>query len=758
MVTEVPASKKKYFIAVAIVAVILAIAGKIFLEVASAAVADVYDEAYYLKKNPDIAEELSSSSHAAILCHFIFHGMKEGRVASKSFDPYYYKRNNEDIAELCGDDMTQYYIHYLRQGKDEGRAASGISLVSQTLPSANFALSDERIVLNGRLTAKDAAEFTYVCRDENLLGKEAVLYELPPYAYDITQATAVQNLKLAEKGSLNFAPENAHNKYIITVTGDNSRSNWAYPTNPEILGDGIPLAMPTPSSKKGLQINLELDDIKELDPSFVFINVLVSDFIDTTKKYNSYVYEHGGKEYYFNKDTVDFYDQYISALNRQGFIVCAGFISKFREDVPGLYYPHIDKDTNATFYALNTASKEGYELMEALFSFITARYNGTASAHGLIAKWMVGNEVNDSAVYNHLGELPRLQYVEEYARTFRLVYNAVKKNCPGAKVYATLEPWWNLPEHDMIFSGRNFLTDFNAVMRQEGNIDWGVAYHAYSYPLSDPKVLNDATATLGDDGKNLTDPTHFAVDNVDTIMITMKNLDVLINFLQQADFLNPEQKVRSIILSEQGYTSNSVLYGACEAEQAASLTYAYYKAEMNKYIDAFIYFLQTDDNNASLGNAYYQFGLQSTPDGKKHRKLSYDVYRVMDTKNSLTELDFIKNILKIKSWGDVIPDFSEDVFLALKDPKDTGLGKGNDRSDISAAEVENIAPQAYTGFECLPDVAVTFSGRKLQNDVDYDVVYQDNIEPGKGRAIIIGLGQFTGLKEVSFEICQEKCR
>lgn len=229
----------------------------------------------------------------------------------------------------------------------------------------------------------------------------------------------------------------------------------------------------------------------------------------------------------------------------------------------------------------------------------------------------------------------------------------------------------------------------------------------------------------------------------------MENIEVLTAFMQQETFLDRNGEVRSIILSEQGYTSNSNLYGRCEAQQAASMVYAYYKAEMNEDIDAFIYFVQRDNSAASLENNYYLFGLWGeAEDGDLTKKLSHDVYKVMDRRESLQELGYMKNILGIEEWNEVIPNFDAAVFDGFE-----GMdAQSGDKKNISSVVVDEIPVQEYTGQEQLPEIYVSIDGTYLENDVDYDVVFLDNIEIGEAKAVIVGINEFTGIKEVNFRI------
>ena len=529
-------------------------------------------------------------------------------------------------------------------------------------------------------------------------------------------------------------------------------SDFSYISNPELLCkfDG---AFPVAKSKKGLQIMDDIDSVEELDPAYTFMNLIVEDIMSPSNESEKdlFVYRYKGKDYYFYKDSIDYYDNLISRLTRDGINVCASIISVYKAEWEFIYYPGVTAETKATFFALNTTDELSVNYIEAFVMFMSERYSGKSNQYGAITKWMVGNEVNDSGVYNYMGQKILSEYVEEYVRTFRIIYNLIKTNNKNANVYVVMEPWWGIDDNGMVYGGKNFLDAFNAKIAQQGNIDWGLAYHAYSYPMCDPKVLNDDEAALSDDGINMTEKSHFTKDTIDTATITMKNISVLTEYLHNDSYLTSSGKVRSIILSEQGYTSNSNLYGKCEAQQAASMVYAYYKAQMNEDIDAFIYFLQMDDNAASLGNSYYQFGLCKQENGNFYKKLSYDVFRVMDTKESLQELDFIKDILDVTNWDEIMPEFNDKVFeMSVKGDSNYSINLG--KKDISKGLIATIAEQNYTGKECLPDILIEYNGEKLQNDKDYDVVYLNNIEEGEAQVIVVGLNKYYGILKTSFVI------
>lgn len=641
----------------------------------------IYDKEYYWEHNKDVSEKFDRNDETDILNYFISNGMDEGSVASKNFDVSYYRLHNEDLSMLYGDSMKLYYLHYILYGYKEGR--KGTDPYKREHENNVVTVPQYSIPLNCYIDAEGKIALDFKCNDNKLLGVPYVLYELETYQYDLKKATLVQIGKLQEFNELHVSLNDVNHKFVLVNKQTKQQlSDFSYISNPELLCkfDG---AFPVAKSKKGLQIMDDIDSVEELDPAYTFMNLIVEDIMSPSNESEKdlFVYRYKGKDYYFYKDSIDYYDNLISRLTRDGINVCASIISVYKAEWEFIYYPGVTAETKATFFALNTTDELSVNYIEAFVMFMSERYSG-------------------------------------------------KSNQYGAK---------------------NFLDAFNAKIAQQGNIDWGLAYHAYSYPMCDPKVLNDDEAALSDDGINMTEKSHFTKDTIDTATITMKNISVLTEYLHNDSYLTSSGKVRSIILSEQGYTSNSNLYGKCEAQQAASMVYAYYKAQMNEDIDAFIYFLQMDDNAASLGNSYYQFGLCKQENGNFYKKLSYDVFRVMDTKESLQELDFIKDILDVTNWDEIMPEFNDKVFeMSVKGDSNYSINLG--KKDISKGLIATIAEQNYTGKECLPDILIEYNGEKLQNDKDYDVVYLNNIEEGEAQVIVVGLNKYYGILKTSFVI------
>ena len=76
--------------------------------------------------------------------------------------------------------------------------------------------------------------------------------------------------------------------------------------------------------------------------------------------------------------------------------------------------------------------------------------------------------------------------------------------------------------------------------------------------------------------------------------------------------------------------------------------------------------------------------------------------------------------------------------------------------DISEAEIDGIANQTYTGSEITPVLKITYNGKTLREGADYNVIYTNNVNPGKAKATVTGIGNFSGTASVEFNIVENQ--
>ena len=417
-------------------------------------------------------------------------------------------------------------------------------------------------------------------------------------------------------------------------------------------------------SKKGLQIYFGmLSDVEELGISEAFLNIPIESVLSNSV--TKYSYNYNGKTYYFNT-VIEDYDTVISKLTDMGINVTVAFVNQYQSGYEYLLYPGVTRRDGTVYYGINTATEEGKTAVEALCHFIAGRYNGTEN--GKISNYIIGNEVNDNIGYNYVGEMEIEEYVSVYYQTFKTMYDALRAENAGANVYIPLEPRWTTDNTTEEYAGRDFIELFDELSKDDGNIYWNIAFHPYSFPSVNNNVLADGAPSTNENGKT-TDGGEIT-DSQYTKLISMKNINVLTDYMQSSKMRNNDGEVRSIILSEQGYTSESPVSGVDEKLQAASIAYAYYAAEMNPYIDAFILNGHVD---TPIENSYFKFGLWNSEWSSEKNsyvpttpKYAYKMYKYIDTPQSLEVTDFALAALGITSWDAVIDNFDASKFNKMK--------------------------------------------------------------------------------------------
>ena len=75
------------------------------------------------------------------------------------------------------------------------------------------------------------------------------------------------------------------------------------------------------------------------------------------------------------------------------------------------------------------------------------------------------------------------------------------------------------------------------------------------------------------------------------------------------------------------------------------------------------------------------------------------------------------------------------------------------KHDIDDAVVEGVEDRPYTGKAVgLPKLKLSCNGKKLIKDLDFKVKYQENVSIGTAKCEIHGMGIYTGVKTVTYEI------
>lgn len=434
--------------------------------------------------------------------------------------------------------------------------------------------------------------------------------------------------------ALNFNTANSmlNKKFTVVVVQNGvltAVGNSIYITNPEAVATHTSTRMD--NGIKGILPAAELineSNLSDLGVQQATYNLLLGRIVSGT----GITYTYNGKTYNFDSLYVAEYDIISQRLNAQGIQVTFIVLNDLNTNTTLIHPQATVANTTgvaANYYALNAATEAGVELLEAVMSFLAERYSGT-TGHGQVDNWIIGNEVNAYTQWNYMSSPSLEYYANEYANAFRVCYNSIKSQNANANVYVATDQQWAVASNEAIYYGsKPFLEAFNTIVKSQGNIDWRVATHPYNVPLYDVNNWTDS---------------QYATHSQDSRYITIRNIDVLTDFLCQEDFLSPTGEVRSVKISELGYTSLESM-GSSEAYQAAAITFAYLQAISNQYIDGLIITRELDAT-AEIAQGL-SFGLIGT-DGS--HKLAYDFYKYagdldyINTASALVGVDLISQV------------------------------------------------------------------------------------------------------------------
>lgn len=77
------------------------------------------------------------------------------------------------------------------------------------------------------------------------------------------------------------------------------------------------------------------------------------------------------------------------------------------------------------------------------------------------------------------------------------------------------------------------------------------------------------------------------------------------------------------------------------------------------------------------------------------------------------------------------------------------------KASVGGCDVSNIDIQCYTGSAIHPSITVKYHGRNLIYGTDYGIAYVSCTNVGQARMVLIGLGNFTGTRNIHFNITND---
>lgn len=504
-----------------------------------------------------------------------------------------------------------------------------VSAAGESITINQCAIAGQEVVVtaSGTVAASDSGQY--------------YLFELKPYEAGIGARTdycaAAPAAELAQFTTpLNFNTANSrlYSRFVVAALQGGVYvpvSNEMYLTNPEAAASratGYPVR-----SKKGLTADWRYaSDLSETGAGYASYELDVSRFFAGSG--TSYTYN--GKSYSFNSSVVAEYDAVCQKLANAGCNVVMVIKNSYNPATLDLLLPAA-RVPGKNCYALNVSEQAPAEKLEALLSFLASRYSGSK---GTIHTWIIGNEINNNSPWHYAGDMDAESFAAQYAKEFRLCYNAIKSQNAGARVFINIDQrWTHTDSNPYAYAGRQILDSFANNINQSGNIDWGLSIHPHPVPLYNCQFWNLPPAYAA-----MKLVTH--QDN--SKMVNPSNVDVITNHMAQPFLLSPAGTVRHILISEMGFTSSNPQLPTDQNIQAAAMVYAYKLTSSNPFIEGVIIHRQID-NASEVANDGMAVGIR---DAGGAPKTAYNAFKYMDTANTSVS-DALLPYLGASSWADL---------------------------------------------------------------------------------------------------------
>ncbi len=386
-------------------------------------------------------------------------------------------------------------------------------------------------------------------------------------------------------------------------------------------------ARPSPASQKGLtgfSRRGPPQDLLDLGISAVTINLVLNQFISRSPGPGRTRFP-DADDIYFDQRHFDYYDALIDFARQNKIVVTAiVLIPSGKSAASRSLLVHPESDGGV--YAMpDISSARAAKIYAYLLHRIADRYSHTGKSPGGITNWIAHNEVDFHKTWTNMGDQPRQVYTETFYRSLRMIHNAARSHNPQARVFVPLTHHWLVPDDGswQRLAPRECLETLQRYSTLEGDFAWGVAYHPYPKNLFAKVAWQDTN--IGND--------------FDTPLITMQNIEVLGKFLQQPAMRTADGNMRPVLLSEQGYHTDSY-DEASQANQAGSLWYAMRQVRQLPWIESFLYHRWIDHPD----EGGLKLGLRTLPTARHphgQKKTAWYVYQAIGTK---TEAEVTENL------------------------------------------------------------------------------------------------------------------
>ncbi len=380
-------------------------------------------------------------------------------------------------------------------------------------------------------------------------------------------------------------------------------------------------------------------DLEDLDIKNMKMNLLLNGVLSLNPTGLSH--EFNGKTYYINEQFIYGFDERIKKCTEAGikpsFVLLIPYLQN--EELKRIF-DHPDAFLG-NYSMANVTSPEGIEYYTALIDFLAERYSRPDQEFGRLDQWIIHNEVDAHTNWTHAGQKPVELYTQIYDRSMRMVHYTIRKHNPTAKVFASFTKHFNSKaSSNQNFKSRDVLDTQLRLNKKEGDYEWNIGWHAYPTNLFNPLVWRDS--------KTLT---QF---NYNTPEITPRNIEMIDSYVRQKNALYNGKKVRTVLLSENGFNSNpNSNPNANETTQSAAIAY-FWKKVHNRLpaIENIQYHRWVDNANLDLSFGLWT-RLEGTFDGFDEKKESWYVWEAAGTANEDSFFEPYKAVIGINDWSDI---------------------------------------------------------------------------------------------------------
>ncbi|PAY18587.1 hypothetical protein CKO51_15530 [Rhodopirellula sp. SM50] len=394
---------------------------------------------------------------------------------------------------------------------------------------------------------------------------------------------------------------------------------------------GVPPAKAL-SAAKGLTCitsRFSPDQLRALGIQHASVNIVVSGLVSETARPGWEPFEINGRTWWSNQPRLRQQDRDIRTATDAGAVV-AGILliptsSRGRSPIA---HP---ESTDAGTYAMpNLTDRQAVARYVAALHVLGERYSGNDPAHGRVDHWIVHNEVDYGWQWTNMGEQPLEVFLDHYVRSMRLVDAATRPLNPHARAFISLTHRWNTTDnrHWKTYPPKTMLERLIQDSRLEGDFPWGVAYHPYPQSLWKADFWNDTQVS----------------DDLETRLITIKNLQVLDRFMHLPSSRTVDGQVRPVLCSEQGFHADEDDPKQLRT-QAAALLLTWKKLRQCPSIIAFDYHRPSDHPNEG-GLRLGLRGLPSQTNPLGAEKPAWDVFSAIGTER---EAEMIRRYQS--EWG-----------------------------------------------------------------------------------------------------------